>query len=62
VEKRNFVKFEEPDAVQSATSGRQGVRANFQTKPFAFNNEGKGTIPAGGAYLVAGGPWAVTAP
>jgi hypothetical protein len=55
-----FVQMEEPDAVVSATSGTQGVRAVYRTTGFA--ESGKGTIPAGGAYLVAGGPWAVTAP
>jgi hypothetical protein len=55
-----FVQMEEPDAVPSTTSGTQGVRAVFATT--GFLSTGKGTIPAGGAYLVAGGAWAVTAP
>jgi len=55
-----FVRMAEPDAVPSVNPGLQGARAVFQTT--GFNKEAKGTIPAGGAYLVAGGPWAVTAP
>jgi hypothetical protein len=55
-----FVEFDEPDGVMSLTSGTQGVRAVFATTGFKEN--GFGTIPHGGAYLVAGGPWAVTAP
>jgi hypothetical protein len=55
-----FVRMEEPDAVASTTSGRLGVRAVFQTT--GFNTAATGTIPAGGAYLAAGGAWAVTAP
>jgi hypothetical protein len=55
-----FVKMEEPDGVASETSGKLGVRAVFQTT--GFNEAAKGTIPAGGSYLVAGGTWAVTAP
>jgi hypothetical protein len=54
-----FVRMEEPDAVGSTTSGRLGVRAVFQTT--GFNTAATGTIPAGGAYLAAGGAWAVTA-
>ena len=54
-----FVQMEEPDAVVSTTSGTQGVRAVFATT--GFQATAKGTIPAEGAYLVAGGPWAVTA-
>jgi hypothetical protein len=54
-----FSHMSEPDAVESLTSGTQGVRAVFHTNGFLAT--GKGTIPAGGAYLVAGGPWAVTA-
>jgi hypothetical protein len=54
-----FVAMREPDGVDSTTSGTQGVRAVFQTT--GFQDTGKGTIPAGGSYLVAGGPWAVTA-
>jgi hypothetical protein len=54
-----FVQMEEPDAVVSTTSGTQGVRAVFATTGFLAT--GKGTIPAGGAYLVAAGPWAVRA-
>jgi hypothetical protein len=52
--------MEEPDAAVSTTSGIQGVRAVFATT--GFNENGKGTVPAGGAYLVAGGGWALTAP
>ena len=55
-----FVQMEEPDAVVSLTSGTQGVRAVFRTT--GYLESGKGTIPAGGAYLVAGGAWAVRAP
>jgi hypothetical protein len=55
-----FVTMREPDGVTSPTSGTQGVRAVFQTK--GFQETGKGSIPAGGAYLVAAGPWAVRAP
>jgi hypothetical protein len=55
-----FIQMAEPDAIVSTTSGTQGVRAVFATSGFVAT--GKGTIPAGGAYLVAGGPWAVTAP
>ena len=55
----NFVQFDEPDGIMSTTSGTQGVRAVFATT--GFQAAGKGTIPAEGAYLVAGGPWAVTA-
>jgi hypothetical protein len=54
-----FVQTEEPDAFLSTTSGTQGVRVVFATNGFLAT--GRGTIPAGGAYLVAGGPWAVTA-
>jgi hypothetical protein len=54
-----FSHVSEPDAVESLTSGTQGVRAVFHTTGFLAT--GQGTIPAGGAYLVAGGPWAVTA-
>jgi hypothetical protein len=54
-----FVQMEEPDAIVSLTSGTQGVRAVFATT--GFQATGNGTIPAGGAYLVAGGPWAVRA-
>jgi hypothetical protein len=55
-----FVKFYEPDGVQNIQSGVQGARLVFQTT--GFKATGLGTVPAGGAYLVAGGPWAVTAP
>ena len=55
-----FVQFDEPDGVATTTSARQGLRVVFATTGFLAT--GKGTIPAGGAYLVAGGPWAVTAP
>jgi hypothetical protein len=55
-----WVQNEEPDAIVSATSGTQGIRAVFRTTGFLAS--GKGTIPVGGSYLVAGGPWAVTAP
>jgi hypothetical protein len=56
----HFVAMREPDGITSPTSGTQGVRAVFQTT--GFKEEGKGTVPAGGAYLAAGGPWAVRAP
>ena len=55
-----FVTMREPDAVQSTTSGTQGVRAVFEST--GFNAQATGSVPAGGSYLVAGGPWAVTAP
>jgi hypothetical protein len=55
-----FIQMEEPDAIVSTTSGTQGVRAVFATSGYKEN--GLGTIPPGGAYVVAGGPWAVTAP
>jgi hypothetical protein len=55
-----FVAMKEPDALQSETSGQIGERVVFQTNPFSV--DAKGTIAAGGAYLAAGGPWAVTAP
>jgi hypothetical protein len=55
----NFVQFDEPDGIMSKTSGTQGVRAVFANSN--FKETGRGTIPPGGAYLVAGGPWAVTA-
>ena len=54
-----FIQMAEPDAVLSTTSGTQGVRAVFATT--GFQATAKGTNPAEGAYLVAGGPWAVTA-
>ena len=60
MENAKFVQMEEPDAVVSLTSGTQGVRAVFRTT--GYLESGKGTIPAGGAYLVAGGAWAVRAP
>ena len=55
-----FVEMTEPDGVLSETSGIVGVRAVFRSAGWIAS--GKGTIPAGGAYLVAGGSWAVTAP
>jgi hypothetical protein len=55
-----FAFMAEPDLVQSETSGQIGDRVVFQTNPFLAN--AKGTIAVGGAYVVAGGPWAVTAP
>jgi hypothetical protein len=55
-----FVQFDEPDGIVSLTSGVQGVLLVFQTK--GFNSAATATIAPGGAYLVAGGPWAVTAP
>jgi hypothetical protein len=55
-----FVQMEEQDAAVTETSGTQGVRAVFRTT--GFLSTAKGTIVAGGAYLVAGGAWAVTAP
>ena len=36
------------------------VSAVFETSPFL--GTGKGTVAVGGAYVVAGGPWAVKAP
>jgi hypothetical protein len=56
-----FVTMREPDGTTSSSSGTQGVRAVFQTTGFKESG-GLGSIPAGGAYLVAGGPWAVRAP
>jgi hypothetical protein len=56
----HFAKMDEPDGVENVESGTQGARAVFRTIP--FSETGKGTVPAPGAYLVAGGPWAVTAP
>jgi hypothetical protein len=55
-----FVRMAEPDGVQSIASGFQGDLAVFQTTGFVAT--GKGTVPAGGAYLAAGGAWAVRAP
>jgi hypothetical protein len=55
-----FAGMFEPDMVLSENSGAQGVRAVFETT--GFLSTAKGTIPAGGAYLVAGGTWAVRAP
>jgi hypothetical protein len=55
-----FVQMEEPDGIVSLTSGTQGVRAVFRT--IGYRETGKGTVPAGGAYLATAGPWAVTAP
>jgi hypothetical protein len=55
-----FRAMEEPDGILSLTSGRQGARAVFKTT--GFNENGKGTVPALGAYLVAAGPWAVRSP
>jgi hypothetical protein len=55
-----FVHMSEPDGAEALESARQGARAVFRAK--GFSETGNGTIPAGGAYLVAGGPWAVTAP
>jgi hypothetical protein len=55
-----FAQVEEPDATVSTTSGTQGIRVVYRTTGYA--ETGKGTVPAGGAYLVAGGPWAVRAP
>jgi hypothetical protein len=55
-----FVHNAEPDGNESLTSGKVGFRVVFATTGFIAS--GKGTVPAGGAYLVAGGPWAVTAP
>jgi hypothetical protein len=55
-----FVKMEEPDAIESVTSGKQGERAVFRTT--GFTETGKGSVPPAGSYLIAGGPWAVTAP
>jgi hypothetical protein len=55
-----FQKFYEADGIENTQSGAQGERIVFQTT--GFKATGLGTVPAGGAYLVAGGPWAVTAP
>jgi hypothetical protein len=55
-----FVKVTEPDAIESTTSGTQGIRVVYRTTGYA--ETGKGTVPAGGAFLNAGGPWAVRAP
>jgi hypothetical protein len=55
-----FVGMFEPDGVPGVASGTQGARAVFQTTGFIAS--GKGTVPAAGSFLVAGGPWAVTAP
>jgi hypothetical protein len=55
-----FREMDEPDGIPSVFSGQQGDRVVFQTS--FFNKEGTGTILPGGAYLGAGGPWAVTAP
>jgi hypothetical protein len=55
-----FAHTSEPDGTESIFSAKQGFRLVFHTT--GFNKEATGTIPAGGAYLVAGGPWAVTAP
>src|SRR5262249_13591622 len=56
-----FVWMEEPWGVgASETSGFLGVRAVFRT--VGWNVSATGTIAAGGAYLVAGGTWAVRAP
>jgi hypothetical protein len=55
-----FVKMYEPDGVENLNSGTQGARVIFHTT--GFNAIATGTVPAGGAYLVAGGAWAVTAP
>jgi hypothetical protein len=55
-----WVQNAEPDGTSSLTSGKVGFRAVFQTTGWVAG--ATGTIPAGGAYLVAGGPWAVTAP
>jgi hypothetical protein len=54
-----FAKMTEPDAVENLFSGRFGARAVFRTTGFVAT--GKGTVPAAGSYLVAGGSWAVTA-
>jgi hypothetical protein len=55
-----WVQNSEPDGVTSLTSGKVGFRMVFQTTGWIAS--GKGTVPAGGSYLVGGGPWAVTAP
>jgi hypothetical protein len=59
---KNFqpAKTTEPDGVINLNSAPQGARIVFRTK--GFSEVGTGTIPAGGAYVVAGGAWAVTAP
>jgi hypothetical protein len=60
VEKRHLLKvrgiLREPNPAKPST----GIRAFFHTP--GFNAQGTGTIPAGGAYLAAGGAGAVTAP
>jgi hypothetical protein len=56
----HFAKFEAYYGLQAFESPQQGFRAVFET--IGFSKEGTGTIPAGGAYLAAGGAWAVTAP
>ena len=56
----HFQQMEEPDAMASTTSGTFGVRAVYRTT--GYLETGKGTVPAGGAYLVAGGGWAVRSP
>jgi hypothetical protein len=55
-----FVQVEEPDTVLATFPGIQGVRVVFRTT--GFNATTTGTVPAGGATLSAGGPWALTAP
>jgi hypothetical protein len=55
-----FKRVEEPDAILSTVSGKQGIRIVFQTT--GFSEGGQGTVPAGGAFLSAGGPWAVRSP
>jgi hypothetical protein len=57
----HFRYMQEPDGVQSIASGTRGDRAVFVTTNFRETGP-LGTVPAGGSYLVAGGPWAVTAP
>jgi hypothetical protein len=55
-----FREFEEPDGItNNSWSATQGERVVFRTS--FFNKEGTGTILPGGAYLAAGGAWAVTA-
>jgi hypothetical protein len=45
------------DHIVTTGSGRLGVSVVFKTT--GFNATGKGTVPVGGSYLVAGGGWAV---
>jgi hypothetical protein len=55
-----FAQMEDQSAIVDENSSFQGVRAVFRT--VGWNSSATGTIAAGGAYLVAGGSWAATAP